>query len=187
MPYDKCAFELILGGKRFISFVDDDPSTTATLLIRTSVGWYRLAPFLTKDKVEAFWPVVEALGRQIKAISVALEAKVADVELRSAPTVKRKTEGVLTPRYHVVRLSRRHAKRYVYEAHEPSYRIALHFRSGHFKHYHLDLGEEGHVHTWLPRSVGGREPCGCGAWRTWTEWMLVGDPDLGFIDKEYRL
>jgi hypothetical protein len=31
------------------------------------------------------------------------------------------------------------------------------------------------------------------AWRhfvshkTWIKWTLVGDPDLGFIDKEYRL
>ena len=24
-------------------------------------------------------------------------------------------------------------------------------------------------------------------WRTWIKWMLVGDPDLGFVDKEYRL
>jgi hypothetical protein len=44
---------------------------------------------------------------------------------------------------------------------EPGRKKRLHFRRGHWRHY------ETH--------------------KTWIKWMLVGDPDLGFIEKQYRL
>lgn len=37
----------------------------------------------------------------------------------------------------------------------------MHFRRGHWRHY------QDH--------------------RTWIKWCLVGDPDLGFVDKHYKL
>lgn len=37
----------------------------------------------------------------------------------------------------------------------------LHFRRGHWRHY--------------------------GEYKTWIKWMLVGDPELGFVDKMYKL
>lgn len=39
--------------------------------------------------------------------------------------------------------------------------VRMHFRRGHWRHYQEH--------------------------RTWIKWMLVGDPDLGIIEKHYRL
>lgn len=181
-PYDLCAFELMIGGKRVLTILEKE---IGSIFMRTSVGWLTLAPWDRKESADPWKFLTDIIFDQVKAISVALEARVAETELRAAPTVKRKGSEPFEVRYHVVRLMRRE-KRYVYEAHEPTYRMPLHFRSGHYKHYHMEEHREGH--TWLSAGPDRREPCSvCGAWRTWTEWMLVGDPDLGFIDKEYRL
>jgi hypothetical protein len=39
-------------------------------------------------------------------------------------------------------------------------RKRLHLRRGHWRHF--------------------------ATYRTWIKWMMVGNPDLGFVDKEYR-
>lgn len=64
--------------------------------------------------------------------------------------------------YHVINLNRR------YRAANPSPgggtvqgKRRLHFRRGHWRHY--------------------------AEFKTWVRWTLVGNPELGFIDKEYRL
>jgi hypothetical protein len=43
----------------------------------------------------------------------------------------------------------------------PGPKRRLHFRRGHFRHFD--------------------------GWKTWVNWCLVGDPDLGFVDKHYKL
>lgn len=64
--------------------------------------------------------------------------------------------------YHVVMLA--HRRRLEPLPRDPGAEVTrkrLHFRRGHWRHY------ANH--------------------KTWIKWMLVGDPDLGFVDKEYRL
>lgn len=104
---------------------------------------------------------------QIRAICIGLEAEIMETEVIRAPhrlNAARAKKGKL-PIYdfHSVNLAAR--KRYPPRLElDPDREIRhkrLHFVRGHWRHY------EAH--------------------RTWVKWHLRGDPDLGFIDKEYRL
>jgi hypothetical protein len=93
-----------------------------------------------------------------------LDAEVAVHSVVRAPhalNVKRKNEGKIPIfDHHIVKLSDRHrasAKRFGDTHKSPR----LHFRRGHWRHFQTH--------------------------KTWIKWMLVGDPELGFVDKEYRL
>jgi hypothetical protein len=78
--------------------------------------------------------------------------------------------------YNVVRLHRKHTVRS--ECTTPTgRRVRCHYRRGHWRHYELpSSGAEQVV-----------DKDGILRSRTWINWMLVGDIDLGFVDKEYRL
>lgn len=184
LPYEKCVFEMKLGGKRVLVFLDEDPSISSSLLVRTAVGWYPLAPFRDEGELSKFSGIIDPIYAQIKAACVAMEAGVVEKVLMPSPVVRRLP--VEAGGYHILKV-RRTTKAYVYEAHEPTYRVALHFRHGHYNHYHVEGAECSHV--WGKQDQLKRESCtlGCGAWRTWVNALLAGDPDLGFIDKEYRL
>lgn len=103
----------------------------------------------------------------IRAICVALEAEVAATEVVRTPhklnhaRERRGRQPIFS--YHTVNLARRsRVERLPADAdHEPAWRVRLHFRRGHWRHF------ENH--------------------KTWIKWMLVGDPDLGFVDKHYKL
>lgn len=100
---------------------------------------------------------------QIRAICIALDAEVAESEVIRAPhrlNMQREKKGK-TPLYdyRIVSLTKRHRIKGLGEPTGAKKR--LHFRRGHWRHF------ETH--------------------KTWIKWMLVGSPDLGFIDKEYRL
>jgi hypothetical protein len=104
----------------------------------------------------------------IKAACISLEAKVAEIEVVRAPhklNAARERRGKLPiSDYHIINLARRQQVEplpleHKLEAHPRSPR--LHFRRGHWRHF---------VNH-----------------KTWINWTLVGDPDLGFIDKHYRL
>lgn len=107
------------------------------------------------------------LEAQVRSICIALEAKVATHEVTRAPTKlndKRARNGKPPLRdFHTVDLSKRHRAARPETPASPSGRRSprLHFRRGHWRHYETT--------------------------KTWIEWMLVGDPDLGFIDKHYRI
>lgn len=106
------------------------------------------------------------LFSQIRAVTIMLEAEVVEVEATRAPykTNKPDKDRVALPMYshHVVRLHRRQraSRLPVASGHVPGHHVRLHFRRGHWRHYTQH--------------------------KTWIKWMLVGDPDLGFVDKEYR-
>lgn len=63
--------------------------------------------------------------------------------------------------HHVISLANRRNRPAALGGDGSSRRRRLHFRRGHWRHF------ETH--------------------KTWIKWMLVGDPDLGFVEKEYRL
>jgi hypothetical protein len=114
-----------------------------------------------------FEPIAKAVFQQIKACCIALDAEVAVTEPMRAPyKLNQAREKRGRPKlfdYNVVKLgSRTRSARF--ENEDPDrekIRKRLHFRRGHWRHY------ESH--------------------KTWIRWTLVGDPDLGFIDKHYTL
>ncbi len=106
------------------------------------------------------------VGSQIRALSIALDAEVAIKEVTRAPNklnrVREKAERVPVPNHYVVSLAKRSRAAPMAVSHEGEHgKRRLHFRRGHWRHF------ETH--------------------KTWIRWMLVGNPDLGFVDKEYRV
>lgn len=180
LPYDHCFFEFRLNGKRVCLLVTytqafkDTDEIAIVPLVETAACWLLpLAPIILRDGEwvaarkdgddPAFVSIGKFLADQVKAICVSLEAKVARTETIRADdrlNASRVKRGKLPlPEHSVVYLNR---ERFASDgAGVTGIRRRLHFRRGHWRHY------ETH--------------------RTWINWTLVGDPDLGFIDKEYKL
>ena len=104
--------------------------------------------------------------KNIKAACIALEAEIAETEVVRAPhklnRARIKRGKLPLSDYHIINLAHRSRvapllDRETTERNDPR----LHFRRGHWRHFVSH--------------------------KTWIKWTLVGDPDLGFIDKEYRL
>lgn len=113
-------------------------------------------------------PLAEIVLRQTRALCIMLDAEVAVADVVRAPHKlnheRQKRGKPMLLDYHVVNLAHRTrvAPRLPDgDAHEPKFRKRLHFVRGHWRHF------ESH--------------------KTWIKWHLRGNPDLGFIDKEYRV
>lgn len=173
LPFEMCAFEFRISGQNVIILANQDAAGMISYLpfIEFDGVW---SPFFRKgqksgytvpaDKIDD--PVLKLVHAQIKAISIALEAEVAFHDVVRAPAAlnkKRESKGELPLYdYRVVKLNRESkAERHVQTVPSDRRRPRLHFRRGHWRHY------EAH--------------------NVWIKWMLVGDPELGYIDKEYRL
>jgi hypothetical protein len=165
-PYPNCCFEFQLNGKR-LCFVtrlaesDGTPSYHAGAVLETSQGWMAI-----KLKVPLFAPLSGLAFKQVRAICIALDAEVAETEIiRAAHKLNRarmRRKVPLVADYHTVKLARRSRPIPLPGGGaDESAGIRLHFRRGHWRHF------EAH--------------------KTWINWTLVGNPDLGFIDKHYRL
>ena len=168
LPDEVCAFEFRINDRHVIAFAGClDGVMYVQHAIQVKKGWMLLSLENEKNPGD-FKALTDVTAAQIKAIAVALDAEVAETEVVRAPhrmNHVREREGK-TPifSYHVINLSRRTRvaplhERSSYEASQHHRR--LHFRRGHWRHY------EDH--------------------KTWIKWMLVGNPDLGFVDKEYHL
>jgi hypothetical protein len=174
LPYERAAFELHITGKRIIAIVSEAAgSKTVLAFVTTKVGW--VAPDKGFSFADGEWgraspdfaidELYDFLLKQIRAICISLEAKVAVTDIVTiSPQLNRSRERrnrTTLSNYHVVRLNHRpHSTR---AAHDEARRgKRLHFRRGHWRHYDAER-------------------------KTWISWMLVGNPDLGFIEKEYRL
>jgi hypothetical protein len=107
------------------------------------------------------------LREQAKAVCIALDAGVVVREMVRAPdklNVQRTKRGrPPLMNYHVLKLAHRVRAASLPSEHElaQGYRHRLHFVRGHWRRY------QSH--------------------KTWIKWHLRGDPDLGFIDKHYRV
>lgn len=169
LPYPHCAFEFRYGGRNVIVIAfqrqdDKDPGShpAAIGFFEARNGdWCSMGGVGLDDYPEGaacFW------WKQIRAICIALDAEVASHEVKRAPhalNVKRAKAGH-TPLYdfHVVDLAKRHRLASKTSGQSGS-KKRLHFCRGHWRHF------ESH--------------------KTWIRWCLKGDPDLGFVDKEYSL
>jgi hypothetical protein len=108
------------------------------------------------------WP-----DKLVRAACIALDAEIATHELVREPERlnRARIKNGKTPifAHHVIRLSKKSRSALPYSPNEeaPTRHYRLHFVRGHWRHF------ETH--------------------RTWIKWHLRGNPDIGFIDKGYRL
>lgn len=182
LPFPYCAFEFQISGKRVcVIFQEDEHGTIALLLLGLKAGWtlamtYEFASGRMTPKIMADSSVTLALsklanliGANVRAVLISLEAEVAEttiVRVDHKLNRAREKRGKLPLfDYHVVSLARR--TRYLprevgpLEEDREYTRKRLHFRRGHDRHYPT--------------------------YKVWVKWCLVGDPDLGFVDKHYKL
>jgi len=161
LPFDVCFFEFRLGGKTLIAHTTQEEGMPPVYMFFVDAGNDRWVAYVDEKQGQAF-----KIDAQIKAICVALDAEVAIKEVVRAPAALNKkierTNRCKLYDYHVVKLRKRERVIPVErESNEPKTKKRLHFRRGHWRHF------ESH--------------------KTWIKWMLVGDPDLGFINKHYSL
>lgn len=172
LPYPNCAFEFMVSGRPVIVIADERDGPTGhpkmTALALFGKDWLSINAVQGSQVDSAIKgsEVICFLDRQVQAICIALSAQVAETEQIRAPEAlnkKRLSKGK-APLYdhHVVNLAKRHRSSpspFPSETSRSSPR--LHFRRGHWRHFITH--------------------------RTWVEWTLVGDPSLGFIDKDYTI
>lgn len=176
LPYQLSAFEFRMSGRTVIvvSF-QPDPEVVAASPHHLPAG-VRTPSLPYVECERGFWfcggqgaqqsPAMIFAWEQIRAICIALDAEVATHDLVRAPdavNAKRGKAGKLPLYdYHVVKLRGRITRQqHPYSGSGTHRSPRLHFRRGHWRHYDTH--------------------------RTWIRWMLVGNPELGFIDKSYRL
>jgi len=112
------------------------------------------------------YPIYDLVVAQVRGACIALDSKIAAKQIvpASAQVNKSRVASRKTPLFdfHILTLRGR-TERDRSDLTEPSVaRVRLHFRRGHYRHFSETS-------------------------KTWINWTLVGDPDLGFIDKHYRL
>lgn len=157
LPYEICVFEFRITGTNVLVFLEQQD---AIIQVYPMIGNGDFWFMGNNDD-----PFCQFAMKQIRAICIALEAQVAEHDLIRAPSKlneKRARQGKAPLNdYHIVSLARRARATKPIETSTTGRRVRLHFRRGHWRHFTTH--------------------------QTWIKWMLVGDPDLGFIDKEYTL
>ena len=106
--------------------------------------------------------------QQISAVCIALDAEIAeDIVVKPPRANSAVRRGIAAPKnaYHTITLKGRTSRRGTRGRQPSQGLVRLHFRRGHWRHIDPHNQES----------------------RTWVKWTLVGNPDLGFIDKHYRL
>lgn len=180
LPFEVCVFEFRISGHRaIVPAIETDEGVVLSIYVESPVGWYvfamsynlatkrwlgpvsRDSPSSTEKREEKIFSFMAA---QVRAICIALEAEVAEANVIAAPPkLNRAREKAGKPPvadYGMIDLSRRLHGPHT-EGTGTGTKKRLHFRRGHWRHY------EDH--------------------RTWIRWTLVGNPDLGFINRQYRL
>lgn len=160
LPFEMCAFEFRISGRTVIVLSEQSEGARPahTFYVEFNGFWAT-----ENDNAEPnFGPFCVS---QIKAICVALDAEVAghSVTRASESLNRRRAEAGKLPlySYHVVNLAHRSRVSNPASSVGETTKKRLHFRRGHWRHY--------------------------SDFKTWVRWTLVGNPDLGFIEKEYRL
>lgn len=162
LPYERCAFEFRFNGKTVIALTIGNGKG---IIIFTECGcfWACCGSYININDEKNH--LMKTCMQQIKSICVALDADVATHHVERAPSAlnkKRQERGkVLLNDYHVVNLAKHHRIANPSKGEGEHGKVRLHFRRGHWRHYETT--------------------------KTWIKWCLVGNPDLGFINKHYSL
>lgn len=180
LPFDEVCFELRISGKRVCAIIREEAGIKyISTFIEMRDGWklpipeFPVAEGLPNfgdagfEYAGLFGEAPQFVADQAKAICVSLEAEVASFETvvadrkLNAARVRRGKEPL--PPYHLLTLNRKPRAHMIASSGDGTGpRKRLHFRRGHRRHISEDR-------------------------TTWVRWCLVGDPDLGFIEKQYRL
>lgn len=165
LPYDVCAFEFKISGCSLVAVATQfETDVLFSPFIKADDTWVVCAGAYSTTRARNIKnDIGDMIAAQIRAICIALEARVARLDVTRAPySGEARSNGSYTSRpYHVVSLANRASRPIALASEGGERRVRLHFRRGHWRHF------EKH--------------------QTWINWMLVGDPDLGFVDKHYRL
>lgn len=184
LPFECCAFEFKVSGVYVVfTFTEDQ----RYLYVQAKNGvWFSYDDDTTnKERTsEKLW---DYLLEQVKAICVMLDSEVASTSTVQAPYKlnKKRVDAGKTPLsdYHVIDLSVRHRGSARNQNPTPTGRhVRAHWRRGHWVHADKRPAADLHRHATAQRWVPHED-----RWRTWKNWMIVGDPDLGFVEKEYKL
>lgn len=183
LPYELCCFEFVVSGNRVCTLwreVEGVKTFSVAVHITADNRWTSFD--LNIVDVDDMWvtsnyksggPLKEyegrfatLLGQQVRAVCISLEAEVAvasDVirEPYRSNLPSRAPRALPEFSYHVVSLARLRRKLSATDEPSTGRHRKLHWCRGHWRHY--------------PDH------------RTWIKWCLKGDPDLGFVDKHYRL
>lgn len=176
LPFNECAFEFRISDRNVIALVsqgEGEERYSCMAFMQAKECWVLVACDQGSQVELPDKTFHSLLGNfifsQIDAICIALDAEVATHTVERAPAAlnaKRIKSG--KPKladFHVIDLSRRRriANPIEHGSSEPGVtgKVRLHFRRGHWRHYMNH--------------------------NTWIKWCLVGNPDLGFIHKQYKL
>lgn len=170
LPFEICVFEFKISGCRVaVAAFESGDGIKVTPIIETPVGWTVVGYVFNLEKPEPEktkepgFNLLRMLVDQLRAVCIALDAQVADTILTETPPrlnrAREKAKKAPISDHNVIYLSHRHHGHGTGEGAGAKRR--LHFRRGHWRHYEDR--------------------------RTWIRWTLVGNPDLGFVDKQYRL
>ena len=186
LPAPTCFFEYTVSGRHVIAVAPschDDPLGLAIAIPKCPTmdrsGWFIKGNNSRGSTFDIFGPNADAawqghrrlgqfLNHQVRAASIALEAEVAETEVVRVPfklnAARARRGQTKLPDYHVLNLANR--KRYTplpddLAGGEKRRSPRLHFRRSHWRHFEN--------------------------YRVRIKWQLVGNPDIGFIDKDYKL
>lgn len=158
-PYPICTFEFRINDRPVAVIVCQYEDQL------TAVGFYesRNGVWFSGEASDRERAPMKFAWKHVMACCTVLDAEVAEHNVTRAPSaLNKKRVAAGKPKlfdFHTIDLARRHRTNALH-AGEGS-RKRLHFRRGHWRHY------EAH--------------------KTWIRWCLVGDPALGFVDKDYSL
>lgn len=169
LPYEICAFEFQFSGRRVISLASDiEGHVVFTPIFETKIGWLLLDFIYDCDGTPTIgdghsFEWVAPIGSQIRAICISLDAEIAKTEAQREVHSGIESKNSHTPlkNIHVVSLIRKPRALNAPTGGGGGRPKRLHFRRGHWRHF--------------------------ATFKTWVKWCLVGNPDLGFIDKQYKL
>lgn len=170
LPYEVCAFEFRFSGRAVIALATQlETDIVFSPAIECGDRWLLTGGVTPTrgiiDSGDGWSWLFDTLGAQVRAACIALDAEVAKSEAVREPYTGSPGKNSYHPpkAYHVVSLAHRRARPLAAPGTETEIgrRVRLHFRRGHWRHF-VDH-------------------------KTWIRWMLVGDPDLGFVDKHYKL
>jgi hypothetical protein len=183
MPYKCVAFEFVISGRPVILVsVEAEDKTLVRVFAEAKNGIWVDYGFDYGQK----FPVYDFAWKQVQAICVMLDSDVAEtstVQPATALNIKRQKSGKFPLKaYHVVDLSVRHRHRKQSIAPPTGRHVRAHWRRGYWMH-----ADERPKADASRSEVAARWQHDGKHWKTWIKWMIKGDPDLGFVEKEYKL